>query len=140
MGIIVQKFGGSSVADTERLWRVCQHIKRERNDGNLVVVVVSAQGKTTDRLIYEEAQITASPNLLEHDFLVSVRRTNYDCKTMYVFAKVRIKSHSIRWMASSNYYGQQIRRRCHKIYWKSKHYARTRKWKYCSSGWFSRSR
>lgn len=79
MGIIVQKFGGSSVADTERLWRTCQHIKRERNNGNLVVVVVSAQGKTTDRLIYEEAQIASSPNLPEHDFLVSVRRTNYYC-------------------------------------------------------------
>ena len=79
MGIIVQKFGGSSVADTERLWQVCQHIKRERDGGNLVVVVVSAQGKTTDRLIYEEEQITSSPNLLEHDFLVSVRRTNDYC-------------------------------------------------------------
>ena len=54
MGIVVQKFGGSSVADTEKLLKVCEHIIKEYNDGNNVVVVVSAQGKTTDRLISEE--------------------------------------------------------------------------------------
>ena len=72
MGIIVQKFGGSSVADTEKLWNVCHHIRREKDGGNLVVVVVSAQGKTTDNLIYEEAQITSTPIPKDHDFLVSV--------------------------------------------------------------------
>lgn len=45
MGIIVQKFGGSSVADTEKLFNVCKHIKRELDGGNEVVVVVSAQRK-----------------------------------------------------------------------------------------------
>lgn len=43
MGIIVQKFGGSSVADTNKLFNVCEHIIREVNEGNKVVVVVSAQ-------------------------------------------------------------------------------------------------
>lgn len=45
MGIIVQKFGGSSVADTEKLFNACKHIKRELDEGNEVVVVVSAQRK-----------------------------------------------------------------------------------------------
>ncbi len=45
MAIIVQKFGGSSVADTDKLFNVCNHIKREYDKGNDIVVVVSAQRK-----------------------------------------------------------------------------------------------
>lgn len=71
MGIIVQKFGGSSVADLPRLQLVSEHIIKEVEKGNKVVAVVSAQGKTTDRLIAEEAEITKSPNKREHDVLVS---------------------------------------------------------------------
>lgn len=71
MGIIVQKFGGSSVANVEKLNFVTEHIIREVNKGNKVVVVVSAQGKTTDRLILEESEITKNPNKREHDVLVS---------------------------------------------------------------------
>ena len=51
MGIIVQKVGGSSVATTEKLKKVCSHITKEFRKGNDVAVIVSAQGKTTDRLI-----------------------------------------------------------------------------------------
>ena len=71
MGIIVQKFGGSSVATTEKLKKVCNHITKEFKKGNDVAVIVSAQGKTTDRLITEEEEITASPSKREHDVLVS---------------------------------------------------------------------
>lgn len=71
MGIVVQKFGGSSVATTEKLKKVCNHITKEFEKGNDVAVVVSAQGKTTDRLITEEKEITQSPNKREHDVLVS---------------------------------------------------------------------
>lgn len=45
MAIIVQKFGGSSVADTDKLFKVCNHITKEFEKGNYVVVVVSAQRK-----------------------------------------------------------------------------------------------
>lgn len=45
MAIIVQKFGGSSVQDTDKLFNVCNHIIREYDKGNYVVVVVSAQRK-----------------------------------------------------------------------------------------------
>jgi len=71
LGIVVQKFGGSSVADTEKLFNVCKHIIREYEAGSNVVVVVSAQGDTTDELISEEAEITDEPSKREHDVLVS---------------------------------------------------------------------
>ena len=71
MDIIVQKFGGSSVATTEKLEQVSSHIIAEVSKGKKVVVVVSAQGKTTDRLISEEQEITTKPNRREHDVLVS---------------------------------------------------------------------
>lgn len=72
MGIIVQKFGGSSVATVEKLEKVAEHIIDEVNNNNQVVVVVSAQGKTTDRLIAEEKEITKKVFPREHDVLVSV--------------------------------------------------------------------
>ncbi len=72
MGIIVQKFGGSSVATVEKLNQVAEHITKEYKLGNQVVVVVSAQGKTTDKLISEEKEITAKTYPREHDVLVSV--------------------------------------------------------------------
>ena len=71
MSIIVQKFGGSSVANKERLELVTEQIIREVKNGNKVVVVVSAQGKTTDRLIAEEAELSKNPDKREHDVLVS---------------------------------------------------------------------
>ena len=72
MEIIVQKFGGSSVANTDKLFNVCKHVTKEKNKGNAVVVVISAQGKTTDELISQEKEITSNPNKREHDMLVSV--------------------------------------------------------------------
>ena len=72
MGIIVQKFGGSSVADNDKLLNVCNHIIKEFKKNNKVVVVVSAQGKTTDRLIKEEKTISNNPIKREHDVLLSV--------------------------------------------------------------------
>lgn len=71
MGLIVQKFGGSSVADTDKLKKVSEKIINEKKLGNDVVVVVSAQGKTTDRLISEEKEVTDNPSKREHDVLVS---------------------------------------------------------------------
>ncbi len=71
MGIIVQKFGGTSVADKEKLLNVCNHIIKEYKANNKVVVVVSAQGKTTDMLVLEEKEITNNPDVREHDVLLS---------------------------------------------------------------------
>ena len=51
MALIVQKFGGSSVADAEKIFNVADRVTTEYKNGNSVVVVVSAQGDTTDDLI-----------------------------------------------------------------------------------------
>lgn len=72
MSIIVQKFGGTSVADTNKLNKVCEHIIKEYEKENEVVVVLSAQGKMTDRLINEEKEITKNADKREHDVLLSV--------------------------------------------------------------------
>ena len=59
--LLVQKFGGTSVADPDRIRAVADHIVRTRRDGHDVVVVVSAMGKTTDdlvRLAHEVARRT----------------------------------------------------------------------------------
>ena len=70
--IVVQKFGGSSVENLDKLKIVSEQILKEYKEGNKVVVVVSAQGKTTDKLIQDELEITNNVNKREHDVLVSV--------------------------------------------------------------------
>lgn len=72
MNIIVQKFGGTSVKNKEMLYKVCEHIKREYDKGKKVVVVVSAQGKTTNKLVEQEKEITNNPSEREHDVIISV--------------------------------------------------------------------
>ena len=71
MAIVVQKFGGSSVADTEKLFGVCDKIIEEYDMGNKVIVVVSAQGKTTDNLIKESKEIHDSVSKRELDVLLA---------------------------------------------------------------------
>ncbi|MCA1904352.1 MAG: aspartate kinase, partial [Cyanobacteria bacterium KgW148] len=51
MALVVQKFGGTSVANPDRILQVCKRVRRTISEGNDVVVVVSAMGKTTDRLL-----------------------------------------------------------------------------------------
>lgn len=71
MSLIVQKFGGSSVADKERLFNVAGIIADAYREGNRIVAVVSAQGDTTDDLLAKAAEITSSPSLRETDMLLS---------------------------------------------------------------------
>jgi aspartate kinase len=71
MGIIVQKFGGSSVADTTRIKNVASAVIKEYNNNNKVVVVVSAMGKTTDYLVKLAAEISENPDTREMDMLLS---------------------------------------------------------------------
>jgi aspartate kinase len=72
MRIVVQKYGGSSVSDVDRIRRVAARIARTRAEGVAVVVVVSAMGKTTDELIALARSVTPAPDLRELDMLVSV--------------------------------------------------------------------
>jgi aspartate kinase len=71
MSLIVMKFGGTSVADAERIKRAAQRIVRQRDQGNRVVAVLSAQGKTTDQLIATAEEVSADPHPREMDMLLS---------------------------------------------------------------------
>lgn len=72
MDTIVIKFGGSSVADNEKLQKVADKIIKLYEEENNVVVVVSAQGKMTDRLIKEAEELSLKPDPREMDTLLSV--------------------------------------------------------------------
>jgi aspartate kinase len=69
--LVVQKFGGSSVADADRIRRVARRIARERGIGSDLVVVVSAMGDTTDELLSLAAAITDEPDARELDMLLA---------------------------------------------------------------------
>lgn len=71
MGLIVQKFGGSSVKDTEHIFNVAKIVTDTYSQGNDVVVVVSAQGDTTDDLIAKSKEINPNPSKREMDVLLS---------------------------------------------------------------------
>ncbi len=71
MALIVQKFGGSSVRDRERIFNVARIVANTRKAGNDVVVVVSAQGDTTDDLIEKAREITHNPSAREMDMLLA---------------------------------------------------------------------
>ena len=71
MGLIVQKFGGSSVADAESIKRVAARIAASKRSGQQVVVVVSAMGDTTDELIDLANQVSPIPNGRELDMLLT---------------------------------------------------------------------
>lgn len=71
MTIVVQKFGGSSVANPERIRRVSERILQTAEAGNQVVVILSAMGDTTDDLIELAAQLSTNPCKREMDMLLS---------------------------------------------------------------------
>src|SRR3954465_2877061 len=71
MGLIVQKFGGTSVADAERIHRAARKVIAARGKGNQVVVVVSAMGDTTDDLIQLAKQTCENPPKREMDQLLA---------------------------------------------------------------------
>ena len=71
MALIVQKFGGSSVKDRDRIFNVARIVANTHNAGNDVVVVVSAQGDTTDDLITKAAEISHDPSAREMDMLLA---------------------------------------------------------------------
>ncbi|MGZ8437955.1 MAG: aspartate kinase, partial [Candidatus Limnocylindrales bacterium] len=69
--LVVQKFGGSSLADADRIKRVARRIARERAAGNDLVVIVSAMGDATDELLGLAAAITDDPDARELDVLLA---------------------------------------------------------------------
>ena len=71
MSLIVQKFGGSSVADAQKVENVARRVTDTYKEGNSVVVVVSAQGDTTDDFLDKAAEINGAPSKREMDVLLS---------------------------------------------------------------------
>jgi aspartate kinase len=75
MALIVQKYGGSSVANAELIKNVARRVARRKDQGNDLVVVVSAMGKTTDQLISLAQEIMEHPPEREMDVLLSTGET-----------------------------------------------------------------
>jgi len=71
VGLIVQKYGGTSVGDIERIQAVAQRIQSTVQAGNSVIVVVSAMGKSTDGLVKLAGEISSNPSRREMDMLLS---------------------------------------------------------------------
>jgi aspartate kinase len=71
VGLLVQKFGGTSVADPDRIREVADHVVRTRRHGDDVVVVVSAMGKETDELIHLASQVATVRPGREMDMLIT---------------------------------------------------------------------
>jgi len=71
MAIIVQKFGGTSVADAEKIRRAAQRVIKAVKNGLKVVVVASARGKQTDQLIADALELNPNPPEREMDQLLS---------------------------------------------------------------------
>lgn len=71
MGLVVQKYGGTSVGDVERIRNVARRVLDTKNHGNEVVVVVSAMAGETDKLIRLAQQVTQNPDEREMDVLIS---------------------------------------------------------------------
>ncbi|HET6546827.1 MAG TPA: aspartate kinase, partial [Solirubrobacter sp.] len=70
-GTVVMKFGGTSVADAERIKRAARRIVSAREQGHRVVAVLSARGKTTDELISMAEEVSTAPDPREMDMLLS---------------------------------------------------------------------
>ncbi len=88
MGIIVQKFGGTSVADPQKIHNAARAVIKERENGNDVVVVVSAMGHTTDYLIKLAKEVTSMPDSREMDMLLSTgEQVSIALLTMAIQAK-----------------------------------------------------
>ncbi len=71
MGRIVQKYGGSSVADADSIKRVARRVARSRGDGHDVIIVISAMGDTTDELMDLALQVSPQPKSRELDMLLT---------------------------------------------------------------------
>lgn len=81
--LIVKKFGGSSVADQERIYHVAKRCMEDYRQGNDVVVVLSAMGKTTDKLIELAKQMNPNPPKRELDMLLATgEQTSVACMAM----------------------------------------------------------
>lgn len=115
MGLIVQKFGGTSVKDKDRLFNVAQIVTDTYKAGNSVVVVVSAQGDTTDDLIEKAAEINEHASKREMDMLLSTGE-QISCSLLAMaieklgFPVVSLTGWQAGFLTHSNYGAARIRK------------------------------
>lgn len=115
MGLIVQKFGGTSVKDADKIFNVAKIVTQTYSKGNNVVVVVSAQGDTTDKLIEKAKEINANPSKREMDVLLSTgEQISISLLAMAIeklgFPVVSLTGWQAGFATNSNYGNARIRR------------------------------
>jgi aspartate kinase len=115
MGLIVQKFGGTSVKNTERIFNVAKIVTDTYAAGNNVVVVVSAQGDTTDDLIAKANEINPNASKREMDVLLSTgEQISISLLAMAIeklgFPVVSLTGWQAGFVTNSNYSNARIRR------------------------------
>lgn len=93
--LIVQKYGGSSVATTELILNVAKRVKKQVELGNKLVVVVSAQGKTTDNLLNLAKSINTNPSKREIDMLISTGEQQSSALLAITLGKIGIEAISL---------------------------------------------
>ncbi len=116
MSLVVQKFGGSSVANAERVFNVARIITDKYKEGNQVVVVVSAQGDTTDDLIEKAKEISERPSKREMDMLLATGEQISISLLAMAIEKLGCPAISLTgWQAGFNTSSQYGMARIHKI-------------------------
>jgi aspartate kinase len=95
MALVVQKYGGSSVAGADRIKNVAGRIKRRADSGDRVVAVVSAMGDTTDDLIALARQITDHPHAREMDVLLSTGETQSSALLVMALHEIGVEAISL---------------------------------------------
>ena len=111
MDTIVLKFGGSSVADNEKLKIVADKIINLKNKGNNIIVVVSAQGKTTDKLIAEAKELSNNTEDREMDVLLSSGEQMSTAKLSILLNELGYKAISLTGWQARNLY-EQYKSKC----------------------------
>jgi len=100
MGLIVQKYGGTSVGDIERIKNVARKVIRAKEAGNDVIVVVSAMAGETDKLVNLAHELTPLPDGRELDVLIS---TGEQVSIALLCMAVKVMGHDVK-----SYLGYQI--------------------------------
>ena len=108
MALVVQKYGGTSVANIEKITNVAEKVARAKKAGNDVIVVVSAMAGETDRLIGLAHSVSKTPNEREYDVLVSTGEQVTISLLAMVLEKMGLQGEVFSGVADKNYYRSGI--------------------------------
>ena len=114
MALVVQKYGGSSVQDADRIKKVAERIVRTHKEGNDVVVVVSAMGDTTDELLDLAEQVSPAPPPREMDMLLTAGERISNALVAMAVHALGVQARSFTGLAGRDGHHVQARRRPHR--------------------------